>query len=864
MSLDELPLWLPDLGLEFSLGWGAGICLRDTTIKGVDMSIFDQPRTMVVQWFEKHNKQKNTGASFIYKKNSISHVLGQLRFNDIFGDTRDIIAFDDRIRNNRHVPISLRDWTAEDRILGYSLRDIPEVWINESDRPTGSIFDGNWDPRIYRQLIECRRGEQVFADNDLTEFPDEEVLPLNEVKVVFLGDGEAGKSHTIARLLLDGVQTESFPGVSTPGIVIQDRTYDVDNRKIWVHFWDFGGQEILHSMHRMFLTQETLYVVMVNVREGNQDERARYWLHNINAFAKGAPVLLVLNKMDMNRNASVNENDLRSMYPHLTEIVKMSALADSKEEFESNLIAALKRQISAIGILESPFLPSWRRLKQELQNMTDSYLRGRQYAILSERCGVEKDDGIRKALLSWFGKLGVCFHYDGSAKLEDYVVLRPEWITNAVYIIIFNKIDEIKDGLVSHETIYRLLNPPMEEADKIRCAVPDAKYGVDDVEYVLKVIRKFRLSFQVAENLEFIPMLCDNNSKAIAQEYADDLSALEFQMVYEYLPSNVLHRLMVDRHRELDRDNVWFYGARFVYGDTGISAVVKSEGNVLRIIVQAKKTRYKADMYLGILKDDLDRINHDMGLCIKESLVAYKTGRDVEYFNYDMLRAYQDANLPQTISMKTRKLVNIADILKQTDHQVDEKRQQLILDLARACETMQDNEVYWAQNEDRRTTYIRDLLSQKYFVLDQHRSGSSESGIQAGELDLDIRLEKNVEWTIFEALNIRGKGKNQLKNWDNHLWRLLNQYNAIGRPFVFHVSYMEAPKEAYNQWFQTFYSHLRQHSPKNFLLQPQFIREVPLASKGQMQNAFLRAVEAVYDCGGSTMTVYHYFVRVAP
>ena len=51
-------------------------------------------------------------------------------------------------------------------------------------------------------------------------------------------------------------------------------------------------------MHRMFLTQNTLYVVVLNVREGNQEDRARYWLHNLKSFANGAPVLLVLNKAD--------------------------------------------------------------------------------------------------------------------------------------------------------------------------------------------------------------------------------------------------------------------------------------------------------------------------------------------------------------------------------------------------------------------------------------------------------------------------------------------------------------------------------------------------------------------------------------
>ncbi len=176
---------------------------------------------------------------------------------------------------------------------------------------------------------------------------------------------------------------------------------------------------------------------------------------------------------------------------------------------------------------------------------------------------------------------------------------------------------------------------------------------------------------------------------------------------------------------------------------------------------------------------------------------------------------------------------------------------------------MQDNKDNWDKNEDSRTTYIRDILTaQKYFVLDQHRGGMSESGKQAGELDLDIRLEADVEWTIFEALNIRGQGKAQIKNWNQHLRKLLDNYNATGRPFLIHISYVECPKDKFLNIYNSLYVHLSSHSPTGFILQVQSTKEVSLARSGYSQNQFIRVVKCVYDCGGASMTVYHYFVRV--
>ena len=284
LKLDSLPDWLPDLGMEIHRGnryrTSGGIDLRNTTIKGVDMSIFDQPQNMILRWFEER-KKANAGT--------------------------------------------------------------------------------------------C----------------------LNELKVVFLGDGGAGKSYTIARLLADGEQPERFSGDSTPGIVITDKKYRIGDRNVQIHFWDFGGQEILHSMHRMFLTDRTLYVVVLNVRDGTQDDRARYWLHNIRSFAPKAPVLVVLNQMDENPNASINENDLRRMAPAMTETVKISALKYTPAEFNATFTAALLRQIGRMSDTLDFFFPTaWSQVKLDLQNMQTHYIHGGDYAAICEKYGVDDEGGI--------------------------------------------------------------------------------------------------------------------------------------------------------------------------------------------------------------------------------------------------------------------------------------------------------------------------------------------------------------------------------------------------------------------------------------------------------------------------------------
>lgn len=60
-------------------------------------------------------------------------------------------------------------------------------------------------------------------------------------------------------------------------------------------------------------------------------------------------------------------------------------------------------------------------------------------------CEVEADHTIRMQLLDWFSDLGISFCYSDSHQLANYMVLRPDWITNAIYIILFNGVNGLCD-----------------------------------------------------------------------------------------------------------------------------------------------------------------------------------------------------------------------------------------------------------------------------------------------------------------------------------------------------------------------------------------------------------------------------------
>ena len=748
MELDELPDWLPELGLNFNhTKFGSGINLQGTKVAGVDMTIFDQPYETILQWFR--------------------------------------------------------------------------------DR---KVRDGS---------------------------------DLNEVKVIFLGDGESGKTHTIARLLNDGSPVD-FHEDSTPGIVITNRDYDLEDRRVQVHYWDFGGQEILHSMHRIFLTGRTLYVVLLNARDNTQNDRARYWLHNIRSFANEAPVLLVLNKMDQNSNASINENDLRAMYPALCGVVKLSTLEDPREEFNKKLTDNLLAQIAKMDTIRTFFPARWKKVKDELENMDEPYIFGDRYQQLCARAQVAGDQ--QADLLKLFKTLGVSFYYDGDT-LEDYVVLRPDWITNAIYTILFNKQEDTHNGILPHHTIYRLLKPAAN--DGIKRVDPNVYYKSHEVKYVLDVLRNFRLSYQMKGEEEFIPMLCDSNSLAVAAEYANDPETLEFQMEYEYLPNNVLHRLMVDLRGDLATDQVWLTGAQFVQRSTGLSAVVKSEGNVIRIFVRSGNPMHRPNTYLSIIKDSLDRINTDMGLRPSRNQVVYKDQGIAVKFDYDELLDMLECGENSIFSRPHRGRIPIRNILNQTAWGESRDQENLLHDLAAACLQLQGHRIYWDCDEDTRNTYVRDALrNMRYLVNDQTFQGQGSGRVKAGELDLEIRREYNIPWTVCEALNLEAPlrksdgdiKKPELDKWNNHLDKLLENYNPNGLPFLFLLSYTECSRDDFPQVFRKFSSHIQTYRSGAHAIQSQ--SESPLGCAEGEQPHNIRCIKATYDRSGCPTVVYHIFLQL--
>lgn len=144
--------------------------------------------------------------------------------------------------------------------------------------------------------------------------------PLNEAKVLFLGEPESGKSSLI-HALRHGTPTPHFEktdGIGRETLLLKVKDGSVVKRegeKFRLNLWDFGGQEIYKATHTFFLTKRAVYVIVTTARKDTHiDNDLEEWLEIARTFGGGAPVWIVINKHDENPTGGPGEVELMRKY----------------------------------------------------------------------------------------------------------------------------------------------------------------------------------------------------------------------------------------------------------------------------------------------------------------------------------------------------------------------------------------------------------------------------------------------------------------------------------------------------------------------------------------------------------------------
>ncbi len=329
--------------------------------------------------------------------------------------------------------------------------------------------------------------------------------------------------------------------------------------------WDFAGQEITHATHQFFLTERSVYLLVLDGRSDTQDGDAEYWMRLIDGFGKDSPVIVALNHWD-EKPFAVDEHALRERYPAIRAFLR----TDCKT---GRGLPQMKEQLSVLlrdwKEVHERFPQQWWAVKEWFTESEDNYLPFAEYQELCRGLGIgDPEEQARLARI--LHALGVILHYADDARLRDTTVLDPQWVTTGVYTLL-----RAKDLPGSDATL---------SLDEAAAALPDEPREM--VAYLLGLMRRFELCYPLneQEGCWLVPQLLDRYQPALGLEWsATEATRLHYR--YKVVPEGLLPRFIVRTHPLSEGELRWRNGV--VLRLDGASALVRAEAVENRVSVAA-------------------------------------------------------------------------------------------------------------------------------------------------------------------------------------------------------------------------------------------------------------------------------------
>jgi internalin A len=468
-------------------------------------------------------------------------------------------------------------------------------------------------------------------------------FPRYEAKVLLVGEGGTGKSS-----LLRALRGQEFEeGLDTThGIAVESLPLprpQLSDKSLTLNVWDFGGQDIYHATHQFFLTKRSVYVVVWNARTGSRDSKLDYWLDTIHVLAPDAPVLLVATHID-ERAPDLNVQQYRSAYP---QIVAVLSVNNKEGDGIKALKIALARHAAALPLVGQPWPTAWVHVEQALLARPEHHISADLYMDICTQEGVQAEIA-QGTLGGYLHDLGKVLYFRDDQILSNIVVLKPNWVTKAISLVLEDPATRAAHGILVHADL-----PRIWALDEDRRAYARALYPI-----FLRLMERFDLSYQIEPGVpgqspthSLIPQLLPYQEPAEVQRVwppdSTQPGQMHVEMVYrfDFVPAGIMSWFIVRTHR-YTRKLHWRDGAILSYEGHLARIELFPMLRELRIVVWG----IQPYTFFVILKETLDLIlTRFAGLQVRREVPCTcqsQTGaaipcREVYRYEEDLLRHYE-------------------------------------------------------------------------------------------------------------------------------------------------------------------------------------------------------------------------------
>ena len=451
------------------------------------------------------------------------------------------------------------------------------------------------------EILEKRDNPQSIIDYYFS-FTDARKKPLNETKLIIVGQGSVGKTSLVKRLVsnkFDPLESKTS-GIAIEKWKIPARKSDsfLEDRKnkiydklslIQFNIWDFGGQEIMHATHQFFLTKRSIYLLVLDSRLTQEENRVEYWLKLIQSFGGDSPVIIVGNKRDQHL-LDIDQTGLMKKYRNIVGIVRTSA-ANGDGIFD--LKDAIIKQVQKMPYVRDLLPETWFEIKEHLEKLgyEKNYILYEEYKQVCNQIGVTEVSN-QNTLIDFLHDLGIILYFQDEPRLKDLGILSPQWVTNGVYRILNSYDLYSQKGKLTIKTLDKILElenyPPSKRM------------------FIIDMMRKFELCYDIESDKTFlVPDLLPKDQPNLKFN-----GVPAFEYAYPVLPSSVITRFIVRMNQKIDDGLVWRTGVVLKIGEN--KALVKADSEDRKITIAIDGLEHTRRDALSAIRYELGEIHNSI------------------------------------------------------------------------------------------------------------------------------------------------------------------------------------------------------------------------------------------------------------
>ncbi|HWZ23613.1 MAG TPA: COR domain-containing protein [Cytophagaceae bacterium] len=386
---------------------------------------------------------------------------------------------------------------------------------------------------------------------------------LVEAKIVIVGAGESGKTTLIRKLQNPNHPVPNAEDKRTEGIRVTTYPFLSREKKIkktiHAHIWDFGGQEIYHTTHQLFLTADTLYILLNDNRKNDTD--FYYWLNIVTLRAgEKSPILMIFNAKDNATRQIIPGEEIFATFPNLIQDSIDVNFADKDLRGIRKMKTIIEGHFSCLEVLEKPFPAYWVKVRDSLIALPQEHINWNTFKEICEQNGVN-DLAQMKVLVRTLNNLGVLLYFPEIFGLDDLIILKLQWCIDAIYSAL-----DTKDIIDNNGRFNELILEKKWAGER---------YAGNHLQ-LLKIMQHFDLCYKIEGTNEYIaPQLLPIKENKIFD--ASKAWDIVFMFEYTFMPAGLVTRLIARMSLFIKEPHAWRSGVVLQWDDGTVAEVVEHQ-----------------------------------------------------------------------------------------------------------------------------------------------------------------------------------------------------------------------------------------------------------------------------------------------